>query len=121
MLLPLEDLDLAAGQGMVKFFCNEMAARGTLAAKQEQSRNMHVMKAERFENIVFDTLQFAMNGMRCGDSFRPVRTGPHGRNFIGGRFDYVSKKEQQRFFPLSRVQQRLHGTGEFRRPAAACQ
>ena len=86
MSLPLEDSDLAAGQGMVKFFCNKMAARGALTAKQEQSRNMQIMKPKRFENIVFDTLQFAMNGMRCGDSLRPMDSSLHCGNLMGGAF-----------------------------------
>jgi hypothetical protein len=121
MPLSLEDPDLAAGQGMVKFFCYEMAARRTFAAKQEQGRNMQAMKPERFENIVFNALQFTMNGMSRGDSPRPVRSCLQGRDFRGGRLDYVSKKEQQHFFLLSRTQQHLHGFGEIRRPAAAIQ
>jgi len=50
-----------------------------------------------------------------------MRSGLQGGNLVEGRFDNIAEKKQQRFFPLSRIQQGLEVCIECGRPAAAGQ
>ena len=105
VLLTWEQLDPAERQSLMECLGDPVTSWRTIPAEQEQSGNLQSMKSCGIEDVMADALQFPMNGVRCGDSSRPVRPGLQGSDLLGGRLDDVAEEKQQGFLAFPGIQQ----------------